>query len=198
MKKILCFPRLLFLFSILVCINLYAQDVKFKIVKTEDFSYANVKRIQYRISLYKDTTKNDIKHICDQLINNHKTKNLVNAITFLFYSPGSGTDGAYTAGTAVWAPNGKWGDAGKVKTGDYSKHKLEITIGSALGEYKPKKSTKITIEKRKKIFYDLIVEQDKGVGDSKAYEIIAKRYKLDIKIVREIAVEGVMNNWPMP
>ena len=67
-----------------------------------------------------------------------------------------------------------------------------------LGTVTKPEETTIPESTRKKIFYDLVAEQDKGVGDARAYEIIATRYKTDLNAVRKIAVEGIKKGWPMP
>ncbi|HEX9973171.1 MAG TPA: hypothetical protein VGD14_13960, partial [bacterium] len=64
--------------------------------------------------------------------------------------------------------------------------------------------TGIPLEKRKKIYYDIVAEEDRlyamGAKDrsSKANSAIAKKYKLTIQQIREIRVEGSLNSWPIP
>ena len=52
--------------------------------------------------------------------------------------------------------------------------------------------------KQKKMFFELVAAQDAGVGDERAYFIIADRYNVSVDEVRQIAVEGATRNWPMP
>jgi hypothetical protein len=51
---------------------------------------------------------------------------------------------------------------------------------------------------KRKMFYELVAAQDAGVGDERAYFLIAERYNVSVDAVREIAVEGAAQNWPMP
>lgn len=51
---------------------------------------------------------------------------------------------------------------------------------------------------RKQVFYDLVAAQDSGVGDEKAYEVVAQQYGITVDKVKKIAIEGVESNWPMP
>lgn len=51
---------------------------------------------------------------------------------------------------------------------------------------------------RRRIFYELVQAQDSGVGDRKAYTLIARKYGLAEKMLNEIAYEGAAKKWPMP
>jgi predicted transglutaminase-like cysteine proteinase len=52
--------------------------------------------------------------------------------------------------------------------------------------------------KKRKIFYELVAAQDAGVGDERAYIIIAKRFNISVAEVQEIGIEGAMRDWSMP
>jgi len=77
----------------------------YSILKREDFSYSDVKRIQLRIKLNDDIDKYNFYKICYDIIKEEKSKNPVNAISFLFYKKDTEIDGPYTAAKAIWAPN---------------------------------------------------------------------------------------------
>ncbi len=172
---------------------------RFKVVKTEDVSFLGVVRLSMRVQVDGKVSRDQIRSICMELIEKEKSRKPHNAIGFFLYLPGTNSNGFYTAGKADWAPNGKWEEAKSVKTGDYSKHRLVIETGSAVGEV-PKSVVQAEIPeaKRRKIFYELVAAQDRGVGDQKAYVIVAKRHRVDVSVVRKIAVEGGMKGWPMP
>lgn len=68
----------------------------------------------------------------------------------------------------------------------------EVVHQSYDGEIDPAESRK------KKMFFELVAAQDAGVGDGRAYSIIAERYDVPEEAVREIAIEGVTGHWPMP
>jgi hypothetical protein len=51
---------------------------------------------------------------------------------------------------------------------------------------------------RKKIFYDLVIYQDKTGDGYGAYDVISKRHGLPERAVRAIAIEGALKGWPMP
>ncbi len=174
-------------------------QLDYQIAKIEDVSYAGVVRLQYRIRVSEKLTEAELRDICNIVIAQQKKVRPHNAITFFFYLPGSDTDRHFTAGQADWAPNGKWEDAGTVKTGDYSRHQLLVKVGSALGQVpEAEVVTSMPVSKRMKIFHDLVEAQDKGVGDEKAYDVIAKKYGIDVSTARKVGVEGAMKGWPMP
>ena len=51
---------------------------------------------------------------------------------------------------------------------------------------------------RKKIFFDLVLYQDKTGDDYGAYNVIGKRYSIPERAVKAIAFEGALKKWPMP
>lgn len=171
---------------------------EYRIAKKEDLSYPNVTRIQYRVALNKSPTEAELRAVCEELIVQQKKVKPCNAVSFAFYLPGSDVSSHYTAGKADWAPNGRWEDAGTVKAGDYSQHQLSIKLGNALGNVPKSVVTNLPESQKRKIFYDLVAAQRRRVGDQKSYEIIANKYGVKDSIVRKIAVEGVIQGWPMP
>ena len=42
------------------------------------------------------------------------------------------------------------------------------------------------------------VAQDSGVGDEKAYHVIAERHGVGVDAVRKIVGEGIIKGWPAP
>jgi hypothetical protein len=64
----------------------------------------------------------------------------------------------------------------------------------------PKVDSKL--EFRKKVFYDLVSMQDQRPDDAEwglhCYAMIAAVHGLEERKVREIAIEGATNKWPMP
>ena len=178
--------------------SLPARTPNYRIARKEDLSYGRVTRFQYRIALDQSPAEADLRAICEGLIAQQKQLKPCNAISFAFYLPGSDVNGHYTAGKADWAPNGKWEDASSVRAGDYSRHQLSIKLGSALGKVPKSVETDLPESQKRRIFYDLVAAQDRGVGDQRAYQIIANKYGVKDSTVRKIAVEGVMKGWPMP
>jgi len=98
----------------------------YEIVKVEDLSFSTCVRVQYRIRVEKLLSLTELADICGEVIEKQKAEKPVNAISFFFYLPGTGTYSMQTAGAADWAPDGKWVEADTVKAGDYRRHMLRF------------------------------------------------------------------------
>ncbi|NQT84619.1 hypothetical protein HQ563_16490 [bacterium] len=100
-------------------------------------SYGKVVRLQYRVRTSRAPTEGELRAICNRIIKREKERKPHNALSFLFYLPDTDPHGFFTAGKAEWAPDGIWGDAAKMATGDYSRHKLAVDCRNALSEISP-------------------------------------------------------------
>lgn len=172
---------------------------KYEIVSIKDVSYGNVKRYDVRVRVEHMLSRTELKRVSELIIEELEVKRPHNALALFYYLPDSVTNGVYTAGKAEWAPFGDWSRADQVRTGYYSSHSLKLFPGNAMG-LDPEKTRVhgLSIETKKRVFFELVAAQDSGVGDNKAYGIIAKRFSIDESTVRKIAVEGSANGWPMP
>ena len=56
----------------------------------------------------------------------------------------------------------------------------------------------LTEAQRKQAFWDLVVAQDSGISDAEAYAVVSAKYDVSVNVLRDIAYEGVANNWPVP
>lgn len=172
------------------------KTVNFIIEAIEDISYGKVIRMTYRVKVEKEVTDDEIRIICKKII--PQEKKAYNAIAFFFYLPDSDIKGAYTAGMAEWTPFGKWASAKEVETGDYSHHQLIVKSGNLLGKVPVSSIVDLPIEKKKKIYYELVVLQDQGIDAEKSRKIIAKKYKITLDQLSNINVEATISGWPMP
>jgi hypothetical protein len=178
------------------------KTVNFTVAAMEDASYSvggkRVVRITYRIKVEKQITDNEIRAICQKIISQERSKEPHNAIAFFFYLPDSDIKGAYTAGKAEWTPFGKWERAKDVDTGDYSNHQLIVKSGNPLGNVPTSAIVDIPLEKKKKIYYELVTLQDQGMNAEKSEKIIAKKYNITHEQISKISIEAAINGWPMP
>jgi len=101
-----------------------AAPITYDIAEREDISIGPCIRINYRVRVSGPLTEPELRRIAQEIIDDETGNNDVNAIGFGFYLPGTDTTSYYTAGKADWAPDGEWGTACDVDTGDYSRHKL--------------------------------------------------------------------------
>jgi len=171
----------------------------YQVVEIEDVSFGSVKRYGVRVRVDSVLTSSELELVSRRIIEELEVTKPHNALMIFYYLPDSDTDAPYTAGKAVWAPDGDWGKADESPTGNYSKHQLSLSPGNATGiDAEEVKVPGFSLEERKKIFFDLVAAQDRGVGDVEAYGIIAAQYNVDGATVRKIAVEGASQGWPMP
>lgn len=172
---------------------------KYEIVSIKSVSYGNVKRYDVRVRVGHMLSRTELKRVSEAIIEDLKVTRPHNALALLYYLPDSDTNGFYTAGKAEWAPYGDWSRADEARTGRYSSHALKLFPGNAMG-LDPEKTRVpgLSVETKKRIFFELVAAQDRGVGDNEAYGIIANKFGVDENTVRKIAIEGVANGWPMP
>lgn len=174
----------------------------FTVAAEDDASYnidnKRVVRINYRIIVEKQITDDEIQAICQKIISQQKNRRPYNAIAFFFYLPDSDIKGAYTAGKAEWAPFGKWESAKDAETGDYSQHQLIVKSGNPLGEVPASAVVDIPIEEKKKIYYELVTLQDRGMRAEKSQEIISKKYNITRERLNKISIEAAINGWTLP
>ena len=102
-----------------------ASGDPFTIVEWKDVGIGNAKRISYKIQLHRGFTEQELLALTKQVVSNHVQREEVNAIVVNFINPDGGPGSRYDT-AIVWAPNGEWGDAFKVDTGDYSQHKYVV------------------------------------------------------------------------
>ncbi len=172
---------------------------EYSIVSIRDVSFSTVKRYDVRVRVGHILSSHELEIVSQAIVEELKVTKPHNALTLFYYLPDSDTNGLYTAGKAVWAPYVDWARADEIHTGNYSKHRLELSPGNATGWDPEKvKVPEVSLGQKKKIFFELVKAQDSGVGDNEAYVIIARKFNIDETIVRKIAIEGIANGWPMP
>ncbi|NQT63595.1 MAG: hypothetical protein HQ556_11600 [Candidatus Marinimicrobia bacterium] len=171
----------------------------YEIVKVENDSFKDVARFAIKIIVESVLDSKQLMSISEKVIEKQKIERPHNAILLLYYLPESDIGRGFTAGRVVWAPYGNWSKSDHVTTGDYSQHEMKITVGNATG-LAPKKFEAITISvnKKKKIFYELVKAQDDGYEGRAADRLIAAKYDLDSKTIDKIVAEGLAKGWPMP
>ncbi len=92
---------------------------------------------QLRVILSGDLTEPEIRRICNEIIAEQVKFQPYNAISLSFYLPGTSTSGPPTGGAAIWAPDGTWQNAGSVRAGDYSRHRLLIQPAAGAAAVSP-------------------------------------------------------------
>ena len=89
------------------------------VVEVYDTSFGLTRRLSYRIQLPERYSEAQARIIAESLVEEkHRHDDLVNALYFYFYFPGSDPF-SWADGAIIWAPDGDWSKANSVKTGDY-------------------------------------------------------------------------------
>jgi hypothetical protein len=94
----------------------------YKVVATRDVSIGAVRRLQVRVTLPRHYSRGAVEQAAHAIVADISKSQPVNAISVLFYGPGTSTAGVYDVALVEWAPNGQWSDAGLVRAGDYTTH----------------------------------------------------------------------------
>lgn len=86
----------------------------------EDYPFANAKRYSYNVIIEEEYSEDQMKEIAVQIVEKAKKEKPFNAISLLFYDYPEYIGHGTVFGLANYAPNGDWGQAAEVETGDYS------------------------------------------------------------------------------
>jgi hypothetical protein len=84
-----------------------ASPPAYQIATSKDVSMGAVRRLQVKVSLPEHYSKNDVETVAQAVVADITKAQPVNAISILFYGPGTSTAGVYDVAMAEWAPNGR-------------------------------------------------------------------------------------------
>ena len=99
----------------------------YQMVATRDLSMGAVRRLEARVSLPEHYTRDEVERVAQAVVADMTSSQRVNAISILFYGPQTSTSSAYDVAMVEWAPDGRWGDAGSVRAGDYSTFRYSVS-----------------------------------------------------------------------
>lgn len=130
------------------------------------------KQLKYKVIFTEDLNKEKIKPTIENIITQITSEdNDVDEVILWFYSDKNMINESFDIGSAVWAPYGELGNVdSKIAIHNIrNNYKIKYTIIENLDEYmKNKENVKkiynIGLEKRKKIFRDIIAAEDRVYG----------------------------------
>lgn len=101
----------------------------YKIIDEGEVNYSTVIRPVCNIVAESGLSQSDIENIAKDIVNRYIKLKKVNAVGIFIFSDKSkiGKE-AYDIAKIDWAPYGDWGKAGDIESGDYTKHKFNITL----------------------------------------------------------------------
>jgi hypothetical protein len=103
----------------------------FDVTIVEDVSTPQAVRFQISVSTVFPVPKAQIKEICRQVVDDLKTREVLNAVIVLVSDEHSMPSDGYSIASCQYAPEGVWRETYTAQAGDYSQHWLVI-------EYQPK------------------------------------------------------------
>jgi hypothetical protein len=101
-----------------------------RVAGIEDVSYGSVRRYNVRVSLPSHYSRVQVRDIAGAIVADLRSRESLNAVSMMFYGPGTGASGVWDVALVEWAPNARWEDAGTVTAGDYASFRYRT-------EYKP-------------------------------------------------------------
>ncbi len=185
---------------------------EFNIHEVENVSFLNARRLVYRIEVPDAYSETQGRMIAEHIVNTkHRTGTPVNALGFLFYFPVANPN-QRADGSIDWAPNGVWGDADTVQTGDYRNFRFETQFWNKRSLPILYHGTRVRMDIFRKIAQaearGRIESEEEGgpiqrrIGLQRELTEVYKNdlsetYSLSEAELKKIMVEGVKNNWPM-
>jgi hypothetical protein len=165
----------------------------FEIISFQNTDVSNTPRRVYNVRVEKKLSKEELTSISNEIINKAISEKNLKVITIFYYLPNSDENGAYTAGKAVWAPDG---DISKVFTN--LPCKLVVKAGTAIGDIPEDIIVSLPMSIKNDIFERIIINQDKGMETKQSYKEAAKQFEITPEQAEAVLFEGISKGWPMP
>ena len=134
-------------FLLLLSLGVVAEPVSYRQVgPVKDESYANVKRISALIVVPSGLSERELRALLKDAAISIGKRHDADAAVIWAYRPQDATTGPWTAGSATYAPNGRWEDAG-----DASPMRVSVEVGKLYFERQdaktPQSGDKVTLSK---------------------------------------------------
>ncbi len=100
----------------------------YEIVETEDLTFGDTVRFQYRVRVAGEPTEDELRAVIDDVLAQAKAGPAFNAISIGLYGEDDDVQAAYTLGVAEFAPGGDWSAADTVDADDYDVMELVVEI----------------------------------------------------------------------
>ena len=101
--------------------KIYSRDnLQYRIMRIDNSPSGSARRFTYHVLINPGTTKNDMEQIALKVLAQAQKENPFNALAVGFNDHAALTGHGFRLGRVEFAPNGRWADAGTVRTGDYS------------------------------------------------------------------------------
>lgn len=144
----------------------------YEIIDITSYDIVDAKRFLYSVVINEKSSIEKRKNIAKDIVEKAKKDREFNALDIHFYDYKEYLGDSYTLGAATYAPNGEWGDAMEVDTGDYDK--LEYSW-----DLRKKNWDKRLTEEKVKVWNrtdDLLYNSD--MGQEEVLEKVANEFEI--------------------
>jgi len=174
----------------------------YQIVEVEDISVARAVRFRVKAITEFPISVEQINVLCEQVVENLKSQESLNAIVVFLYDTRSLWSEAYSIAKCEYAPNGVWADAVNVQTGDYSTHKFtyeyqpKVNDPQAALSERPTEQEHNLCEQWDKLALELLSESDDAAAaETIAYEKIAEKNGVSVQTVEDAVFKCTVWSW---
>ncbi|NPE31670.1 hypothetical protein HNV12_27680 [Methanococcoides sp. SA1] len=178
----------------------------YEILETEDDSWKNAIRKQYRVLISTDVSKEELRSTLIQIVMDETSKNSdIDAISIFAYDRKEDVNGVYTLGTVDWCPNGNWGDVTSeiASSNDRSSYEYIFDIKQKVGNPTVTSPTKLEFEIYDYFLSSCDAEWDKiDLSDPYSYvdedvvkQNVANHYGISVEKVNTICTKVVEYNY---
>lgn len=159
---------------------------KYRIASTKDVSFPTVKRYVYNVVVTGEPTKAELTEIAYAVFEEAKKRTPFNALSVVFYDYECLIYHGVVMGNADFAPDGDWGKAMDVKTGDYSTMKIDNEIEEP---YWPNAVT----EREAEIYaeFETALFKDATVDENAVASEFAEKYGMTEKEFHDLCIRVV-------
>jgi hypothetical protein len=163
-------------------------SIEYQTVDVSDISIAGAKRYAYKIVVTEEVTVEQLKEICDYLVETKKESRPYNAMAIYFYNRIEYMNEVPTMGYAMYAPYGKWEKAMEVETGYYENMAFEYSLLEKDWTLKLT-DQEAEIWKAWIDLYDKRAQNEELPDEEKITKDIAATYELDTATIDEIMLK---------
>ena len=159
---------------------------KYRIASTKDVSFPTVKRYVYNVVVTGEPTKAELTEIAYAVFEEAKKRTPFNALSVVFYDYECLIYHGVVMGNADFAPDGDWGKAMDVKTGDYSTMKIDNQIEEPYWQNAvTEKEAEIYAEFETALFKDVTVDENAVASE------FAEKYGMTEKEFHDLCIRVV-------
>lgn len=167
-----------------------STDIEYEVVEKNEFHIPNAKRYSWEVVVKEKVNAEQLEELSKEIIEIAKKETKFNSISVGFYDREEYIGTGFTLGKVEYAPEGDWGKANTVKTGEYDKMDYNYSLME-------KDWDKQLVKEEVKIYKawkDLYEEKDTGSDlpdEDEINEEIASQFNISKDEVSEIMLKQI-------